>query len=233
MNHSLGNLSLIILIKLGGYISNLFERSKTWMLPILVAVLMFINVVVLTKFSDTSQRLVEQQSMTMEIKTKKSQEIKSLSTEKLNTESSLKEERLKTEKLEGENQSLKVSLQAKKDALAAQKANTTLTNVVKTASNPLGNPQCVAWLAQVGISDMASAVELQQRENGSCDPQKYNMGGSDACGLAQELPCGKSGCGLPPNADGFCQIQWMHRYVIGRYGSWAAALNHHDRMNWY
>ncbi len=93
---------------------------------------------------------------------------------------------------------------------------------------------CQAWLASVvNPAELGAAIELQRRENGSCNPQLYNQGGSDACGVAQELPCGKSGCGMPPNADGACQIRWMNSYVIGRYGSWANALNHHDRMNWY
>lgn len=96
------------------------------------------------------------------------------------------------------------------------------------------NGNCQAWLASVVPgAELSTAIELQRRENGSCNPQLYNQGGSDACGVAQELPCGKSGCGMPPNADGQCQIRWMHSYVMGRYGSWAAALNHHNRMNWY
>lgn len=93
---------------------------------------------------------------------------------------------------------------------------------------------CQAWLAAVvNPSELASAIELQGRENGSCNPQLYNQSGSDACGVAQELPCGKSGCGMPPNADGACQIRWMNSYVIGRYGSWANALQHHNAFNWY
>ena len=96
------------------------------------------------------------------------------------------------------------------------------------------NGNCQAWLASVVPGgELSTAIELQRRENGSCNPQLYNQGGSDACGVAQELPCGKSGCGMPPNADGQCQIRWMHSYVMGRYGSWANALSHHNRMNWY
>lgn len=39
---------------------------------------------------------------------------------------------------------------------------------------------------------------------------------SGACGLAQELPCGKSGCTL---GDAACEINWMRSYCISRYGS--------------
>lgn len=93
---------------------------------------------------------------------------------------------------------------------------------------------CQSWLAStVSGAELSSAIELQGRENRGCDPNLYNAGGSGACGVAQELPCGKSGCGIPPNADGACQIRWMNSYVIGRYGSWAAALQHHNAFNWY
>lgn len=80
---------------------------------------------------------------------------------------------------------------------------------------------------------MVNARELMRRENASCDPQRYNTGGSDACGVAQELPCGKSGCGIPPNADGACQVRWMNKYVLERYGSWAGAISWHNSHNWY
>lgn len=39
---------------------------------------------------------------------------------------------------------------------------------------------------------------------------------SGACGIAQELPCGKSGCSL---GDAACEINWMRNYCIQRYGS--------------
>ena len=102
---------------------------------------------------------------------------------------------------------------------------------VKPVAVTKGN--CYQWLIDAGVTDMINAVELQRRENASCNPQLYNMGGSDACGVAQELPCGKSGCGIPPNADGACQIRWMNGYVLGRYGSWAKAVQFHNTHNWY
>lgn len=87
---------------------------------------------------------------------------------------------------------------------------------------------CDSWIAAAGISDVASARELIGRESG-CDPYARN-GSSGACGVAQELPCGKSGCSL---GDGACQVKWMNGYVIGRYGSWAAAVAFHNVNNWY
>ena len=102
---------------------------------------------------------------------------------------------------------------------------------VRASGTTSGN--CRQWLIDAGVNDLANAVELQSRENGSCNPQLYNQGGSDACGVAQELPCGKSGCGMPPNADGACQIRWMNSYVLSRYGSWANAVAWHNAHNWY
>lgn len=87
---------------------------------------------------------------------------------------------------------------------------------------------CEQWIAQAGITDVANARELIRRESG-CNPNAINKS-SGACGVAQELPCGKSGCSL---GDGACQVAWMHRYVMSRYKSWANAIAHHNAENWY
>jgi len=92
---------------------------------------------------------------------------------------------------------------------------------------------CEQYLIDAGVRDMVNARELIRRENNACDAQRYNMQGSDACGIAQELPCGKSGCGMPPNANGACQVKWMAKYVQERYGSWAGAIAFHNSHNWY
>ena len=104
---------------------------------------------------------------------------------------------------------------------------------------PVAQPQntsagnCEAWFAQAGITDLVNARILLSKENASCDPQRWNMAGSSACGIAQELPCGKSGCGIPPNADGLCQIKWQKTYVEQRYGSYARAVAFHNLNRWY
>ena len=87
---------------------------------------------------------------------------------------------------------------------------------------------CAEWLSSAGISDTASAMALINRESG-CNPNAVNSK-SGACGVAQELPCGKSGCSL---GDGACQVRWMNSYVIGRYGSWSSALAHSNSLGWY
>ncbi len=102
----------------------------------------------------------------------------------------------------------------------------TTSNV--TAPVASSNGSCDDWIAGAGINDLANAKELIRRESG-CNPYAVNPS-SGACGVAQELPCGKSGCSL---GDGACQVRWMNAYVIERYGSWASAVNFHSLHNWY
>lgn len=87
---------------------------------------------------------------------------------------------------------------------------------------------CDSWIAGAGITDLVNARELIGRESG-CNPYARNPS-SGACGVAQELPCGKSGCAL---GDGACQVRWMNGYVLGRYGSWSAAVAFHNANNYY
>ena len=97
---------------------------------------------------------------------------------------------------------------------------------IEVAPSQSGN--CDSWIAAAGISDIANAKELLRRES-NCNPNAVNPS-SGACGLAQELPCGKSGCQL---GDGGCQMKWMKSYVDRRYGSFAAAIEFHNSNNWY
>lgn len=87
---------------------------------------------------------------------------------------------------------------------------------------------CLDWIGAAGIADTANAMTLINRESG-CNPFISNSS-SGACGVAQELPCGKSGCVL---GDGRCQVAWMNKYVLERYGSWANAVGFHNSHNWY
>jgi hypothetical protein len=53
---------------------------------------------------------------------------------------------------------------------------------------------------------------------------------SGACHLEQTVPCGKDGCSA---ADEVCQLRWANKYVLGRYGSWAAEVAFHKANNYY
>jgi hypothetical protein len=87
---------------------------------------------------------------------------------------------------------------------------------------------CSEWMSQAGIDDIQNATTLLNWES-HCNPNAVNPS-SGACGLAQELPCGKSGCKL---GDGSCEMKWFKEYVLDRYGSFAAAVQFHLIHNWY
>src|SRR5882672_12151621 len=76
---------------------------------------------------------------------------------------------------------------------------------------------CQKWLEAADVTN-PTANKLIQAESG-CNPWAINKK-SGACGVAQELPCGKSGCII---GDGQCQVAWMEVYVLRRYGSWENA----------
>lgn len=120
---------------------------------------------------------------------------------------------------------LSKQLQAKKEsqAKALAEAPVSYTRAAVAVSGT-----CAEWMSAAGITDVASAVELIRRESG-CNPNAVNRS-SGACGVAQELPCGKSGCSL---GDGACQVKWMDSYILKRYGSWSAAVQFHNAHNWY
>ncbi len=129
------------------------------------------------------------------------------------------------QELEKKLKELEAQLQAKR---AEQARVAALTQQRASAARVPVSGTCAEWIAAAGISDVASAAELIRRESG-CNPNAINRS-SGACGVAQELPCGKSGCAL---GDGACQVRWMNGYVSARYGSWANAVAFHDRNNWY
>lgn len=127
------------------------------------------------------------------------------------------------EQLKKQNDDLQIQLQSKKQQ---QMVLASVTRI--QAPRAVFTGDCASWVARAGIADTASAYELIRKESG-CNPNAINNS-SGACGVAQELPCGKSGCQL---GDGACQVVWMNRYVLSRYGSWLAALQFHYRNNWY
>lgn len=104
----------------------------------------------------------------------------------------------------------------------------TLQPVPITAVYVPPKTSCGGWMTDAGINDIASATTLLNMES-HCNPYAVNPS-SGACGLAQELPCGKSGCQL---GDGGCEMKWFEKYVIERYGSFAAAVSFHLKNGWY
>lgn len=86
------------------------------------------------------------------------------------------------------------------------------------------------WLAASNIprDQWGNAEWLVQKESG-WNPDAVNRY-SGACGLGQQLPCGKW-----PGAwnDPVASLNGMHGYVMGRYGSWDAAVAHSRARGWY
>lgn len=114
------------------------------------------------------------------------------------------------------------------EATRASLAQRVVQSTVPTANasqRPVSG-SCSEWMAAAGVTDMANAAELIRRESG-CNPNAVNRS-SGACGIPQALPCSKLGTNDP-----VAQIRWMQNYVVSRYGSWAAAVAFHNRMNWY
>ena len=85
------------------------------------------------------------------------------------------------------------------------------------------------WLSSSNIprDQWGYAEWLVQKESG-WNPNARNQSG--ACGLAQALPCSK----VPGNPlNPVDSLNWMHGYVMGRYGSWEKAVAHSKARGWY
>jgi len=215
----------------------MIKRSKAWLLGVVLAVLITLNVTVLMKYADTANALQSTQAQVVETKKAHQTASKRLSEtleQKTTIDTSLREERVKTQDLEQENASLKVNLQAKKEreVKAAQEAK--LVQVAKVSqpaapvANISGNKE--SWLAASGIpADQWGYVDsIVTRESG-WNPNAVNAS-SGACGLGQQLPCGKwSGAWNDPVAA----LRAQHGYVVDRYGSYAGAVAFWNANHWY
>ena len=100
--------------------------------------------------------------------------------------------------------------------------------VASTATNITGSKQ--DWLRASGIpeSHWSYVDSIVARESG-WNPNAVNPS-SGACGLGQQLPCGKW-----PGAwnDPVAALQAMNGYVEGRYGGWAGAYSFWQANHWY
>lgn len=215
------------------------KRLKQIAIPLLIATLITVNAVVLSVHAKTSQELVTQRNIVVKEKNASqtaSKRVTELSEQKTIVDTSLKEERLKAENLQVENDSLKVKLQAKLEAKAkAVEAAKVAQTQVKEAPQHAAPIAAVTgskadWLAASGIpqSDWAYVDSIVQRESG-WNPNAVNKG-SGACGLGQQLPCGKwAGAWNDPVAA----LQAQYEYVKGRYGSYAGAVGFWNTNHWY
>ncbi len=155
-----------------------------------------------------------------------------LQVEQLKTQSST--DKAKQQQLEKEKAELEKQLQAKAEAkaklaqAAANAASAVTSQKALAAPMPSGSHQ--DWMAQAGISasDYGYVDYIVTRESG-WNPNAVNAS-SGACGLGQQLPCGKwAGAWNDPIAA----LVAMQGYAIGRYGSWAGACSWWTSHNWW
>lgn len=78
------------------------------------------------------------------------------------------------------------------------------------------------WGLNLGDPNVRTVISA---EDSTCDPYARNPR-SGACGLGQLI----GGC---DTYNGYAQAQEMTSYVMGRYGSWAAAAAHERAYGWY
>lgn len=92
----------------------------------------------------------------------------------------------------------------------------------------LTDHEAIMQAANIDSSDWAAVNTIVNWESSwRTDAVEPTTG---ACGLLQELPCGKSGCSL---SDTVCILSWGDSYVTSRYGGWQAAVSFHLANGWY
>lgn len=162
---------------------------------------------------------LEQQAKVLELKVKELQNT--------SEQSQLKQRQIEALQKELEQKTKELQAKRENQARAIAESSQAVSKPQVSSATAVGG-SCEQWMAQAGVNDLASARELIRRESG-CNPNAVNRS-SGACGIAQELPCGKSGCGL---GNPVCQIKWMQNYVNARYGGWANAIVWHNAHHWY
>lgn len=120
-----------------------------------------------------------------------------------------------------------VVIPAQKAQEAAQEAAQVVTY---TPPPPVVRPtgSCGSWMAAAGISDPATAYLLIMRESG-CNPNAVNRY-SGACGIGQQLPCGKWAHQWNDPVGAMIDMQ---NYVYAVYGSWGNAWSHELNYGYY
>lgn len=140
-------------------------------------------------------------------------------------------DKLEREKRELENRAneLEQKLSAKREAqrVAREKANNAASFSSSAQAAEGGREDWIA-AADIPKDQWQGVIELISRES-SWNPNAVNPS-SGACGLGQQLPCGKWSHKWNDPVGGLIDA---HNYVMGRYGSWYAAIQWHDANNWY
>lgn len=125
-----------------------------------------------------------------------------------------------------EQQEQQKAAQAAADQAAQQAQTQVAASSEVRSSQPTGS--CWDWMRQANISDSSTAYMLIMRESG-CNPNAVNAS-SGACGIGQQLPCGKWGHQWNDPIGAMIDTQ---NYVYTVYGSWGNAWHHETAYGWY
>lgn len=208
------------------FIRAIVNRLKTIILPLMVAILVVALALAQTAHAEKASELSRERQEATKIKV----ELKELNSEKEALEAHLREETEKSKRLKRDNDRLKANLQAKRDNEAALAREAEQRRTIAPAPKTTISGDKHSWLAASGIpkSDWEYVDYIVSRESG-WNPNAVNPT-SGACGLGQQLPCGKwSGAWNDPVAA----LKAQYGYVKGRYGSYKEAYNFWLANRWY
>jgi Transglycosylase SLT domain len=151
------------------------------------------------------------------IESKKTEELSKLDTN----------QQLVTSLKEVKNQFLKDKI-TKEEESKKKKAEELAKNI-QAFTVPSGSKQ--DWMRAAGIPESDwTYVDFIVSKESTWNPSAINRS-SGACGLAQALPCSKTGC-VPYN-DPVCSLKWQYGYVKARYKSYAGAYEFWSKNHWY
>lgn len=159
-------------------------------------------------------------------------QIESLKTQSQKDKEHQQELQKQLEQKEAEKKDLEAKLQAKAEArekLNIAARNATQGQTASAASRPVTGTK-TEWMTAAGIPQehWGYVDAIVSRESG-WNPNAVNKS-SGACGLGQQLPCGKwAGAWNDPVAA----LVAMTGYVNGRYGGWAGAVAFWNANHWY
>jgi len=129
------------------------------------------------------------------------------------------------QKLQQQIEELKKQVEAKKQSKIAQAVKPVQTAQAASVSGTKAD-----WMRAAGIpeAEWGYVDSIVTRESG-WNPNAVNKS-SGACGLGQQLPCGKwAGAWNDPVAA----LKAMSGYVKARYGGWAGAVAFWNANRWY
>lgn len=186
------------------------------------------------KLEELKQKIITSQNLAKEKQAKELIILKEQKNNQTKTAKIEQEAKAKQKKLEEAKGEVAKKLEEAKKVEATKTAKTNLQPIPQATVSPTGQAITGSkedWLLASGIpqSDWTYVDFIVKRESG-WNPKALNKS-SGACGLAQALPCAKTGCAN--YSDPVCALKWQYGYVKARYGGYAGAYNFWLKSNWY